>query len=95
MFLHLISEEPCGRVDGRAGGQRNDKRDVIASELRRASEHAVVAARHFRESDVPRGCAHAFALEGHLRRATDEIADLSKLHAERSLPGATDSERTD
>jgi hypothetical protein len=60
--------------------------DRIADALRLAAEHAATAGRHFRDADVPRGCAHALALEGHLRSAMDEVARISKLHAERSNP---------
>ena len=63
-----------------------ERYEAVAAELRRAAEHAETAAGHFRTGEVPRGCAHAFALEGHARVALDAVAQLSKRHAERSRP---------
>ena len=40
--------------------------ETIAFELEAALTHARIAASHLRQGEVPRGCAHAFALEGHL-----------------------------
>jgi hypothetical protein len=59
--------------------------DEVAGELERAARHASVAARHFRDKEVPRACAHTLAVEGHLstcRRLLDEIAVAHAAHAQ-------------
>ena len=60
--------------------------DALAAELESARDHARTAASHFRAGEVPRGCAHAFALEGHLHKVRAELDALAMLHAERSQP---------
>ena len=60
--------------------------DLIAREADSLAAHARTAAAHFRNHEIPRAGAHAFALEGHLsniRRALDEAAIE---HAGRSIP---------
>ena len=60
--------------------------DLIAVEAESLAAHARTAAAHFRNGEIPRASAHAFALEGHLvnvRRALDE-ATIE--HAGRSVP---------
>ncbi|HEY9839689.1 MAG: hypothetical protein ACAI44_39005 [Candidatus Sericytochromatia bacterium] len=56
----------------------------IALELEQAAAHARTAAGHFRQGEVPRGCAHAFALEGHLVNARAELAAAAVKHSEKS-----------
>lgn len=51
-----------------------------------AAEHGRVAARHYRDREAPRGCAHAFAAQGHVRAAQDLMDELAVLHARRSRP---------
>lgn len=60
--------------------------DAIVSELRVAAAHGEDCARHFRDGDVPRGCAHAFALEGHLRNVLRDMEALSIEHAAKATP---------
>jgi TPR repeat protein len=58
--------------------------DEAAEELDRAAAHARVAARHFRDGEVPRGGAHAWAVRGHLlaaERLLDEQALGHRLHS--------------
>jgi hypothetical protein len=58
--------------------------DEIVVQLEAAGRHARTAGDHFRGSEIPRGCAHALALEGHLvtaRRLLDEIATMHAQHA--------------
>ena len=53
-----------------------------------ALQHFRVAAKHYRNSEVPRACAHAFAAEGHMRNARALCDEVSKKHAERAVPVA-------
>lgn len=58
--------------------------NAAAAELERAAAHACVAAKHFEGREVPRGCAHVLAAEGHIlavRRAFERVAEA---HAARS-----------
>ena len=58
----------------------------IAAELERAREHARTAAAHFRRGEVPPGCAHALAMEGHLLQVRDDYAAAARLHATKAEP---------
>ncbi|MCP4872313.1 MAG: hypothetical protein GY898_26730 [Proteobacteria bacterium] len=60
--------------------------EVAAEQLERAAEHAHAAAKHFRERDVPAGCAHKVSIEGHLLRVRDELEAIARFHAEHSEP---------
>ena len=56
-----------------------------AQELDRAAAHLRIAAQHFRDRDVPRGCTHAFAGYGHIRvvqRQLDEHAEQHRTKAQ-------------
>ena len=58
--------------------------DEAAGELAKAAEHARVAAQHFRDGEVPRGAAHAWATRGHVlaaERVLDEQALEHRLHS--------------
>ena len=58
--------------------------DTAADELEKAAAHARVAAQHFREREIPRGSAHAWATRGHMlaaQRALDEQALEHRLHS--------------
>ncbi|HET7590695.1 MAG TPA: hypothetical protein VFK14_11010 [Solirubrobacterales bacterium] len=55
--------------------------DEVAAELERAAAHAAVAAQHFRDENVPRGSAHAWALHGHLLEAQERLAQQAREHA--------------
>lgn len=59
-----------------------------AQELDRAAGHCRVAARQFREGQVPRGAAHAWAAHGHVREADVRLAEQARAHRLRAmLPG--------
>ena len=61
--------------------------DAAAAELDLASGHCRVAAQHFRDGEVPRGGAHAWAARGHLLNAERSLDEQARTHAERaSLP---------
>jgi TPR repeat protein len=60
--------------------------DEAAAELDSAAAHARVAAQHFRDGEVPRGTAHAWATRGHLLKAQRALDDQAVEHSERSLP---------
>ena len=58
--------------------------DDAADELELAARHARVAAGHFRNGEVPRGAAHAWAVRGHVLNAQDHLDAQARTHAERS-----------
>jgi hypothetical protein len=62
--------------------------DEVAAELERAAAHAKVAAQHFREENVPRGSAHAWAVRGHLLEAQARLDEQARGHARHSEPQA-------
>lgn len=55
--------------------------DAAASALSEAAEHCRIAARHFRNGEVPRGCAHGSAADGHLFTGQSEINRAFVLHS--------------
>ena len=42
---------------------------TLPRELEAAAAHCHTAAEHFLDKKIPRGCAHAFAVQGHLEQA--------------------------
>jgi len=60
--------------------------DDAAAELEEAAKHARTAARHFRNGEVPRGAAHAWAVYGHVQAATESLAAQAREHARESNP---------
>lgn len=54
--------------------------DEIIVELEKAVAHAKTAAAHFRSGEVPRGCAHTVAVEGHVLVANECIEQIAKNH---------------
>ena len=52
----------------------------IAEELEKAASHAKIAANHFKLGEVPRGCAHSFAVEGHIVVASETLSLVAKDH---------------
>lgn len=60
--------------------------DLIAEELEKASQHYKTAARHFREKEIPRGAAHAYAGWGHMNNADVHVKAESAIFAENSIP---------
>ncbi len=60
--------------------------EEAARELDAASGHLLATARHFREGEIPRGCAHAYAAEGHMLVARQIVEARAVQHARRSVP---------
>ena len=60
--------------------------DAAAAELEQAARHCRTAARHFRDEQVPRGAAHAWAAYGHIRAAEDSLDEQARAHARKSNP---------
>jgi hypothetical protein len=58
--------------------------DEAAAELDRAARHCEVAAGHFRDGEVPRGAAHAWAARGHLLEAQERLDAQAREHARES-----------
>ena len=61
--------------------------EEVAAELEQAAAHAAVAAQHFRDENVPRGAAHAWAIRGHLLEAQERLDAQAREHARHSRPG--------
>jgi hypothetical protein len=62
--------------------------EEAAAELDRAAGHCRISAEHFRNAEVPRGAAHAWAAFGHVREALDRLEQQARFHATRALlPG--------
>jgi hypothetical protein len=57
-----------------------------AEELEQAAKHCRTAARHFRDQEVPRGAAHAWAALGHIRAAEESLDAQARTHAGKSVP---------
>ena len=64
--------------------------DEAAAELELAAQHCRTAARHFRDKIVPRGAAHAWAAQGHVREAQAKLDEQSREHARKSNPVPAD-----
>jgi 1-aminocyclopropane-1-carboxylate deaminase/D-cysteine desulfhydrase-like pyridoxal-dependent ACC family enzyme len=60
--------------------------DAAAEELEQAAKHCRTAARHFRDQEVPRGAAHAWAAYGHIRAAEESLDEQARAHASKSVP---------
>jgi hypothetical protein len=58
----------------------------IADELSKAASHYKTAAHHFRNNEVPRGSAHAYAGWGHINKAEELLKSESIKHSENSIP---------
>jgi len=56
----------------------------IAEELEKSAQHAKIAASHFTSGEVPRGCAHTLATEGHIHTAQDLLKELAKAHSDKA-----------
>ncbi len=63
-----------------------DEFEQAAAELELAARHLRTTARHFRDGEVSRGCAHAFAAEGHRLNAREILDRLARYHASSSNP---------
>lgn len=62
--------------------------EQAAAQLDLAAAHLRVTAQHFRDQEVPRAAAHAFAAIGHMANAEDAIRAMARRHAARSIPPA-------
>jgi len=60
--------------------------DGAADELELAAQHCRTAASHFREREVPRGAAHAWAALGHVLNAQEQLEHQARIHAGNSNP---------
>jgi hypothetical protein len=58
--------------------------DEAAEELEHAARHCRTTARHFRDGDVPRAAAHAWAAFGHVRTADAAMEEQARTHAHKS-----------
>jgi hypothetical protein len=60
--------------------------DGAAEELEQAAKHCRTAAKHFRDREIPRGAAHAWAAYGHIRAAEESLDEQARTHAGKSVP---------
>lgn len=58
----------------------------VAEASEEAAAHARTAARLMQAGEGGRGASHAFAAQGHLASAHDQLEGLARIHAERSDP---------
>jgi hypothetical protein len=58
--------------------------DDAAAELERAVAHCRLSAAHFRNGEVPRAAAHAWAIRGHLLAAGRRLDEQAEEHRLRS-----------
>ena len=58
--------------------------EAVAEELEQAAGHARTAAQHFRENEIPRAAAHAWAAQGHVLEAQEKLDAQAREHARRS-----------
>lgn len=58
--------------------------DKMAEELEMSARHCRVAAKHFRDRDVPRGAAHGLAAYGSMLQAHGILDSVARRHASRS-----------
>ena len=61
--------------------------DSAAADLEQAAKHCRTAAKHFRDREIPRGAAHAWAAYGHIRAAEESLDEQARTHASKSNPG--------
>ncbi|MNJ94913.1 hypothetical protein D3C87_126170 [compost metagenome] len=57
----------------------------VAEELEKSAQHARIAANHFNSGEVPKGCAHTLATEGHVHMANDLIKEVAKAHSLKAI----------
>jgi hypothetical protein len=60
--------------------------EFAARELEWTALHLRTSARHFREHEVPRACAHLFAAQGHMLETQTVINEQAVVHAAKSNP---------
>ena len=58
--------------------------EEAARELDRAARHCERSAEHFRNGEVPRGTAHAWAARGHVLEAESRLDEQARRHSETS-----------
>lgn len=58
----------------------------VAESAEQAAAHARTAAKLMQDGDGASGAAHAFAAQGHLSSAMDQVEKLARIHAERAEP---------
>jgi hypothetical protein len=60
--------------------------DEAAEQLELAARHCRTAAGHFRDGEVPRGTAHAWAAQGHVLEAQERLSAQARRHARQAIP---------
>lgn len=62
--------------------------EELAAELELAAQHLRVTATHFRNKEIARASAHAWAAHGHIRTAQTGMDELAIQHAAKAIPEA-------
>lgn len=57
-----------------------------ARELELSAQHFTTAARHMRDEETPRACAHAIAARGHLLNASEAADAAAREHSRHASP---------
>ncbi|MCB1693479.1 MAG: hypothetical protein KDI19_12000 [Pseudomonadales bacterium] len=79
-------------TDHKALQEQSDRFEKIAEELNVAADHARITAKHYRNAEVARAGAHAFALQGHVSNARELFHASARLHASKArTEGAPDT----
>jgi hypothetical protein len=71
----MPNEERAARLEAAAATY-----DTAAGELEKAVAHCRRAAEHFRDGEVPRATAHAWAAHGHVLQANDGLSEQAREH---------------
>jgi len=58
--------------------------EEAAHQLEMAVRHLRVAAQHFRDGEIPRACAHAFAAHGHMLEGRRHVDHRAVVHSTKS-----------
>ena len=53
-----------------------------AVEFEAAAAHCRVSSTHFERRDVPSGCAHKVAAQGHIAKGNELLRQISMIHSE-------------
>jgi hypothetical protein len=78
-------ETPVQPADAETARHRAaDGYDAVADDLEAAAAHLRHTARHYRNGDVPRACAHVVAAQGHLSVVDRELRSWAEFHATRA-----------
>jgi len=79
-----LNREERGEMDPR--DEQAERFDQVAAELELAAAHCRSTAKHFRDREIPRAGAHAFAAHGHWVAAGATFDEAAVAHADKAIP---------